>query len=129
MGVVATSSNTFSGNRVTCRRAFVSSAGLAALGICCFIGGCRGEPLEKPYEAEKRFEETRRLMGAAWTITAYAGSKDRAETAMAAAFDEVARLERILSDYDPESELSRLSARSPVTARVGDDLWQVPGCV
>ena len=64
-------------------------------------------------------------MGAPWTITVHAGSKERGETAIAAAFAEVARLERILSDYDPESELSRLSAASPTVGRVGDDLWRV----
>ena len=107
-----------SGIRVARRRALASAAGFAAVAIG-IIGGCRGEPLEK------KFEATRRLMGVAWTITAYAETKDRAEAAMASAFDEIARLERILSDYDPESELSRLSARSPVTAVVGDDLWKV----
>lgn len=106
-----------SGSNVARRRAF-AAAGLAAIAIG-IIGGCRGEPVEN------KFEATRRLMGVAWTITAYAETKDRAEAAMAAAFQEIARLERILSDYDPESELSRLSARSPVTAVVGDDLWKV----
>jgi thiamine biosynthesis lipoprotein len=64
-------------------------------------------------------------MGAPWTITVHAESKERGEAAIAAAFAEVARLERILSDYDPESELSRLSATSPTVGRVGDDLWRV----
>lgn len=64
-------------------------------------------------------------MGAPWTITVHAETRQRGEAAIAAAFAEVARLERILSDYDPESELSRLSAASPTVERVGDDLWQV----
>jgi thiamine biosynthesis lipoprotein len=109
---------------VTRRLAFAAAAGFAtaAIGI---IGGCRSEPVEKRPDSEQRYEAARRLMGVSWTITAYAESKERAEAAVGAAFDEVARLERILSDYDPESELSRLSARSPVTATVGDDLWKV----
>jgi thiamine biosynthesis lipoprotein len=46
---------------------------------------------------------------------------------MEAAFVEVARLEKILSDYDPESELSRLSTLAPTAdaVPVSDDLWQV----
>ena len=124
MGVSGTPCNVSFGNGVVRRRAFAAAAGLAALAIP-IIGGCRGEPAEKRIDSEKRYEATRRLMGAAWTITAYAGSRERAEAAMAAAFDEVARLEQILSDYDPASELSQLSARSPVTAVVGNDLWHV----
>ena len=65
-------------------------------------------------------------MGVAWTITAYAADPERATAAIGAAHDEVARLERILSDYDPQSEVSRLSARSPTPepVPVGDDLWR-----
>lgn len=66
-------------------------------------------------------------MGVTWTITAYAEDRPRAAAAITAAHDEVARLERILSDYDPESEVSRLSARSPTIepVPVGEDLWRV----
>lgn len=128
MEVLESPCNPLSGGGVARRPASAAAAraalaiGFVALGI---IGGCRGEPTEKRTDSQQRYEATRRLMGVAWTITAYAGSKERAEGAMAAAFDEVERLERILSDYDPASELSRLSARSPVTAAVGEDLWNV----
>jgi thiamine biosynthesis lipoprotein len=73
-----------------------------------------------------RIAETRRHMGVAWTITAY-GPADTTAAAIAAAHDEVARLEKILSDYDPSSELSRLSAAAPTGGPVpiGDDLCRV----
>ena len=66
-------------------------------------------------------------MGVPWTITLYAETAAVGRTALAAGFAEVARLERILSDYDPQSELSRLSAAAPtaVPEPVSDDLWQV----
>jgi FAD:protein FMN transferase len=66
-------------------------------------------------------------MGVPWTITLYAESPAAGRAALAAGFAEVARLERILSDYDPQSELSRLSAAAPtaVPEPVSDDLWQV----
>jgi len=66
-------------------------------------------------------------MGVPWTITLYADSPAAGHAAIAAGFAEVARLERILSDYDPQSELSRLSAAAPTTAPepVSDDLWRV----
>ena len=60
----------------------------------------------------ERVVRTRRLMGVAWQVTLH-GPPREAEAAAEAALEEVARLERILSDYDPESELSRLSAAAP----------------
>jgi thiamine biosynthesis lipoprotein len=66
-------------------------------------------------------------MGVPWTITVHAESTEAGGAAIAAGFAEVARLERILSDYDPASELSRLSAAAPTVAPrpVSDDLWRV----
>jgi thiamine biosynthesis lipoprotein len=66
-------------------------------------------------------------MGVAWTITVHAPERPAALAAIAAAHDEISRLDRILSDYDPRSELSRLSARAPTSepVPVGDDLWRV----
>jgi thiamine biosynthesis lipoprotein len=66
-------------------------------------------------------------MGVPWTITVYAESAAAGDAAIAAGFAEIARLERILSDYDPQSELSRLSGQAPTTTAlpVSDDLWQV----
>ena len=74
-----------------------------------------------------RVSEARRLMGVPWTITLHASSATAGERALAEAFAEVERLEAILSDYKPESELSRLSAAAPTAAAlpVGDDLWRV----
>jgi len=74
-----------------------------------------------------RVRATERLMGVPWTITAHAVTEPSGREAVAAAFAEVGRLERILSDYDPTSELSRLSASAPTVAPrpVGPDLWRV----
>jgi thiamine biosynthesis lipoprotein len=66
-------------------------------------------------------------MGVPWTITVHAETAAAGRAAIAAGFAEVARLEGILSDYDPQSELSRLSAAAPTAAPkpVSDDLWRV----
>lgn len=74
-----------------------------------------------------RVSETRPLMGVAWTITLYAPDPSTGEQAIAAGFAEAERLERVLSDYDDQSELSRLSAAAPTpkAVNVGDDLWTV----
>jgi thiamine biosynthesis lipoprotein len=76
-----------------------------------------------------RVSQTQRLMAVPWTITVYAESDAAGRAAIAAGFAEVARLESLLSDYDPGSELSRLSALAPTAQpqRVSDDLWRVLG--
>jgi thiamine biosynthesis lipoprotein len=99
---------------------------LAACVVCllAFSGGCR--PAGPPAgAAATRSSETRRLMGVPWTITVYADSLDEAREVIQAAFAEVARLEGILSDYDPTSEVSRLSAAAPTATAVpaSADLW------
>jgi len=73
-----------------------------------------------------QIRDSQRLMGVPWTITVYS-EPAVGRRALAAAFAEVARLEKIFSDYDPESALSRLSAAAPMAAAVpvDDDLWQV----
>lgn len=74
-----------------------------------------------------RVSETRPLMGVAWTVSLYARDHAAGMAAIDAAFAEAGRLERVLSDYDPDSELSRLSATAPAphAVPVGDDLWNV----
>jgi thiamine biosynthesis lipoprotein len=66
-------------------------------------------------------------MGVPWTITLHAASRSAGREALTAAFAEVARLEGILSDYDPRSEVSRLSAAAPMAEAVpvGADLARV----
>ncbi len=74
-----------------------------------------------------RVSGTRRLMGVAWVVTVYAPTEESGETAVVAALDEVERLDGILSDYRPDSELSRLSAAAPTLqpVPVSDELWSV----
>lgn len=99
---------------------------LAALVVLItqLAGGCGARP---PGAAPQRLAETRRCMGVPWTITVCTADRAAGAAAITAAFAEVERLERVLSDYDPTSELSRLSAesrpRAPIT--VSEDLWAV----
>lgn len=86
------------------------------------VAGC-----SPPFTSAVRLAETRRLMGVPWTITVCAANEATGRAAIVAGFSEVERLERLLSDYDPESELSRLSALAPMAAAlpVSPDLWRV----
>jgi FAD:protein FMN transferase len=93
--------------------------------MAVFVGllaGCR-IPVERP---PVELTATRRIMGAPWKIVVHADAA-AGEAAIAAAFAEIERLEKVLSDYDPASELSRLSAAAPTAEPVGvsDDLWRV----
>jgi len=93
-------------------------------------GGCLGFAPEAVITTDGptiRVTETRPLMGVPWSITVFATDTDAGRQAIDAGFAEAERIERLLSDYDPESELSRLSAAAPTPhpVRVGDDLWSV----
>ena len=55
----------------------------------------------------ERYEASEPHMGSVVSITLYAESSEQAQQAFIAAFNRIAHLNRVLSDYDPESELSR----------------------
>lgn len=74
---------------------------------------------------------SQRHMGLPWLITVFATDSATGKTAAAAAFREVARLEKVLSDYDSEAELFKLSDKTnlphyvPSHVFVSEDLFQV----
>jgi FAD:protein FMN transferase len=74
-----------------------------------------------------RFEYARPEMGVPFRIVLFATDKAGADTAANAAFARVEQLNDILSDYDTDSELSRLSqtAGHGQAVHVSDDLWRV----
>ncbi|MEX2114268.1 MAG: FAD:protein FMN transferase [Pirellulales bacterium] len=74
-----------------------------------------------------RFESAQPQMGVPFTIILYAANETAANGAFEAAFARIAELNGMLSDYDPQSELSRLSRTAPATrgVPVSDDLWRV----
>lgn len=55
------------------------------------------------------YTESRPAMGTIFTIKCYMPDPDSADRIMNAAFEEIARLEALLSNYQPSSELSRIS--------------------
>jgi thiamine biosynthesis lipoprotein len=64
----------------------------------------------------ERFQFSEPHMGTLFTITLYAAEGDIATNAAAAAFQRVAQLNKLFSDYDPESELMRLRGHPVGTA-------------
>lgn len=82
-----------------------------------------------PASAEEpaRYEYQRPEMGMAFRIVLYATNQPLADTAAEAAFGRIKQLNDIMSDYDEDSELSKLS-RSSGSGRevaVSEDLWFV----
>ena len=66
----------------------------------------------------QRFEFVSRQMGTRFRLVLYAPDAAAAQTAATAAFSRVTELNRLMSDYDPDSELRRLG-RSPAGTPVG----------
>jgi thiamine biosynthesis lipoprotein len=66
-------------------------------------------------------------MGVPFRFVLYATNQTQADAAADAAFARIQKLNDIMSDYDPESELSKLSGTSGTgrEIRVSQDLWHV----
>ncbi len=77
--------------------------------------------------APGRYEFQQPEMGVPFRIVLYAPSQNAAEGAAAAAFQRVKQLNDIMTDYDSDSELSRLSQTSgqDKEVEVSPDLWRV----
>ena len=75
----------------------------------------------------RRFTRTEVHMATGFTLVAYAPDAAVADTAFDAAFARIAALDARLNDYNPDSELSRLSARAPTAEAVpvSEDVWAV----
>jgi thiamine biosynthesis lipoprotein len=73
-----------------------------------------------------RYQYSQMAMGVQVRITVYASSQSVAERACAAAFERIAEIEQVMSDYRADSELMQLCAKAggePV--RVSEDLFTV----
>lgn len=83
---------------------------------------CLAEPV-----ALARYEFTEPQMGVPFKIVVYAADDKVANHAARAAFARIEKLNSILSDYEDDSELVRLSKGSPHAApvKVSDDLFRV----
>jgi len=72
-----------------------------------------------------RFEQNQPHMGVLFRIVLYAPDEETALPSFAAAFDRIHELNKGLSDYRDDSELSLLSATSGETVKLSDDLFTV----
>jgi thiamine biosynthesis lipoprotein len=91
-------------------RALISQIFLLCLGACLIFSACR---TASPEVALHRYEFKSAHMGTAFTIVLYAPDTRAASEAATAAFQRIADLDDIMSDYKADSELNLLSG-SPV---------------
>ncbi len=92
------------------------------IAVLLTAGGC--------HAALHEYEFIQPKMGTGFRIVIYAPNPQDAKQAADAAYQRIDQLNAILSDYDPNSELSRLCQRTlagPMTepVKVSDDLWNV----
>lgn len=80
-----------------------------SLFLLCLVASCGSN---RPVEISR----TRHQLGTTVTLTVIHTREDRGLKAIAAAFDEVERIERLMSSYDRESEVSRLNAEGRIDA-------------
>lgn len=101
------------------RRRLLQTAGLA---IATAVSPVWAAP---PTPLRHRFEQVH--MGVPWELVLYAADEQAANSAAAAAFARIKQLDATLSDYQTDSELSRLNttAGTGKAVRVSDDLWRV----
>ena len=88
---------------------------------------CGGRLTSAAQTSLARYEFTEPQMGVPFKIVLYAPDDEVANRAAAAAYARVSALNAVLSDYDEDSELSRLSRGSPHAEAVAvtDDLSNV----
>jgi thiamine biosynthesis lipoprotein len=86
-----------------------------------------GPILHAAEPALQRFSRTERHMGADFTIKLCVADERSAEQAFRAAFGLVAEYDKLMSDYNAESELSQLGLSSPTSSPVpvSKPIWEV----
>ncbi len=114
---------------------FWATVSAAVLGAVLALGAtaCRTATVRGTADGEdlatERFEFERAAMGTTFRIVLYAEDGERARRAAEAAFDRIQELDRTLSDWQPDSELSRLCAQSDAGPSgpipVSEDLFAV----
>jgi thiamine biosynthesis lipoprotein len=105
---------------------------MGILGACAGIvfASASGVRAQDSRAEPKRWAFEKAEMGVPFRITLYAPDPDSARQGAEAAFERIAALNAVLTDYDSDSELGRLSASSGAgrSVPVSPDLWRVLEC-
>jgi thiamine biosynthesis lipoprotein len=104
------------------------AASAARIALACLLLPLQGRPagpVRRP-DSPLRLERSGDAMGAAFTVVVYGDDEPRMISAVENAFDEVRRIDRLLSNYRPSSEWSevnRNAAKGPV--KVSEELFEL----
>jgi thiamine biosynthesis lipoprotein len=106
---------------------FFASLSAARLLTVAGLVSCFCLPCTSAHALDRRFAYEKAEMGLPVRVTLYAPDEDAARAAADRAFARVEALNAVFSDYDSDSELSRLSdsAGSGRAVAVGAELWRV----
>jgi thiamine biosynthesis lipoprotein len=98
-----------------------------ALLVAVLLGANPSVLEEKPEKPWERLTHEERHMGVLVRFTLYAQDKAIANKAAREAFDRIAEIDRMMSDYNPESELRRLcdNAKPGEAVKVSEELFFV----
>ncbi len=88
---------------------------LPLLGVAAIVPASAAEKADS-----LRLESSVVAMGSAYSVAVYGDDRTRMEEAVDAAFEEVRRLDQMLSNYKPESELSEIEPSGGRAAGPGD---------
>ncbi len=114
---------------------------MSILPLICLAGACFAQvPSHAPSQVEPAAAapsqlvaemvlatESQKHMGTEFTIQVYHPKGDSPQPALDAAFAKIAALDKMMTDYDPNSELSKLGASSPHAepVTVSPELWDI----
>src|SRR5215467_6554769 len=94
---------------------------VASLILPVFLHAPKASGQITPFVHKKRY-----AMGTVFEIVAYIDSAGRASSAIDQALDEVVRLDNVMSNFKPESDLSRMNREAHFRAvRIPVDLYKV----
>ena len=98
--------------------------------VCGAVVACTASTVAAAEPRLAKFQETQLHMGVEFEIVLYAQNEQQAKEVFSQAFARIAELDKAMSDYDPASELSRLSETSAAGAptkpiKISDDLMRV----
>lgn len=112
-------------------RAMLAVIAFLSLQFSAFAIAAEPDPLRAQLDAVVdpnllRYSESQRIMGVEFEVILYARSEVEARRGIDSAFDRITQLDKIFSDYDPQSEINQIADGTRLSAKASQDfqfLW------
>lgn len=103
----------------------IRALALLTSGLLASVSSHQAQAVE-PHTYPVLVSEERVLMGTQVIVKVVSNDRERSQIAVNAAFDEVSRLERLMSNFMPETELSRINQQAGVApVKVSRELFEI----